>query len=164
MSVNVYLVQHAEAVAEERDPDRPLSKIGHQHAETMADLAGELDIEVHQIHHSGKTRAEQTAEILGSALSPVGGVMAVPGLGPVDAVKPIAETLDETPNALMLVGHLPFMERLSGQLVVRDADLSVVAFTNAGIVCLERGRERWQVTWIATPEIAALSSEGEPQE
>ncbi len=151
----VYLVQHAEAMSEERDPDRPLSKIGRQHAEMMADLAAKLDIEVQQIRHSGKTRAKQTAEILGNALSPVGGVMAFPGLGPVDDVKPIAETLDETPNPLMLVGHLPSMERLTGQLVTGDADLPVVAFINAGIVCLERRREGWQVNWIVTPEIAA---------
>ena len=156
----VYLVQHAEAVAEERDPDRPLSKIGRQHAEMTADLATKLDIEVQQIRHSGKTRAKQTAEILGNALSPVGGVMAVPGLGPVDDVKPIAETLDETPNALMLVGHLPFMERLTGQLVTGDADSPVISFINAGIVCLERGPKRWQAVWIATPEIAALCTEG----
>ncbi|MFO7917764.1 MAG: phosphohistidine phosphatase SixA [Anaerolineae bacterium] len=159
----VYLVQHAEAMSEERDPDRPLTTIGRQHAEQVTNLATKLGIEVQQIRHSGKTRAKQTAEILGDALSPAGGVLAVPGLGPVDDVKPVAEILDKSRDPLMLVGHLPFMERLTGQLVTGDADLPVVAFVNAGIVCLERQLERWQVTWIVTPEIAALG-EGDSKE
>jgi hypothetical protein len=47
------------------------------------------------------------------------------------------------------------MERLTGQMTAGDADLPVVTFHNAAIVCLVKGDERWQVSWILTPEMAA---------
>lgn len=156
----VYLVRHAEAMPAERDPDRPLTAIGRQHAEQMANLVAKLGIDVQQIRHSGKARAKRTAEILGDALSPMGGVVAVPGLAPMDDVKPVAKALGKTRNTLMLVGHLPFMGRLAGRLLTGDADLPVVNFGYANIVCLEQKSERWQVTWIVTPEIATFSGEG----
>ncbi|MFP3895982.1 MAG: SixA phosphatase family protein [Anaerolineales bacterium] len=90
-----YLVRHAEAMWAERDPDRPLTAIGRQYAEQMANMATQLGIEVQQIRHSGKARAEQTAEILGDALSPVEGVGAVAGVEPMDDVQPVAEALDK---------------------------------------------------------------------
>jgi phosphohistidine phosphatase len=60
----------------------------------------------------------------------------------------------------MLVGHLPFMERLAGRMLTGEADQPVIGFTNAGIVCLEKHDERWQARWIITPEMAATRSQG----
>ena len=154
--MNVYLVQHAEAMSEEQDPDRPLTDIGRLHAQQVAEVAANLGVEVVQIRHSGKTRAMQTAEILGKALSPMTGVMAVSGLSPLDDVEPVATEIDEISQPLMFVGHLPFMERLAGQLLTLDPDDPVIKFTNAGIVCLEKEEDRWQTAWILTPEIAGI--------
>lgn len=154
--MRVYLVQHAEAMSEEQDPDRPLTDLGRKHTEWVAELAAKLDVEVEQIRHSGKTRARQTAEILGEALKSGDGVVAVSGLGPLDDVEPVAEELGKASGSLMLVGHLPFMERLAGHLLTGDAHQPVIDFTNAGIVCLERKVERWQTMWIVTPEIADI--------
>ncbi len=156
--MRVYLVQHAEAMSEEQDPERPLTDLGRQHAQWTADLAARLNVEIEQIRHSGKTRAEQTAEIIGNALSPTEGVVAVPGLAPLDDVKPVAEELDVASEPVMLVGHLPFMERLAGQLLTGDDRQPVIEFTNAGIVCLEKTDGRWQATWIITPQIAEMPS------
>jgi len=68
--MKVYLVQHAEAMSEEQNPERPLTELGRQHTRSVADLAARMGVEVEQVRHSGKTRAEQTAEILGEALGP----------------------------------------------------------------------------------------------
>lgn len=152
--MQVYLVQHAEAKSKEVDPDRSLTDKGSHETRGVAALAARVGVEVHQIRHSGKTRARQTAEILGEALSPAAGVQAVSGLGPLDDVEPVAEELGAALRPLMLVGHLPFMERLAGQLLVGDPDQAVVQFNNAGVVCLAKEEERWQVIWVATPEIA----------
>jgi phosphohistidine phosphatase len=54
----------------------------------------------------------------------------------------------------MLVGHLPFMARLAGKMLVGDPEQAVVKFRNAAIVCLSRVDERWQVAWILTPDMA----------
>jgi len=158
MSNKVYLVQHAEAMSEEQDPDRPLNDLGREHAAWVADVAAELGVEVEQIRHSGKTRAQETALIMGDALAPAQGVVAVSGLSPLDDVQPVAEEIDQVEQPLMLVGHLPFMERLAGYMLASDAREPVIDFTNAGIVCLEKKDSRWQATWILTPQIAEIGS------
>ena len=153
--MRVYLVQHAEAMSEEQDPERPLTDLGRQQAKATATVAARMNVEVEQIRHSGKTRAMETAEIMGEALEPKEGVVAASGLGPVDDVEPVAEELDAASQPVMLVGHLPFMERIAGYLLTGDADEPVIDFTNAGIVCLAKKDDRWQATWIVVPEVAA---------
>lgn len=156
--MRAYLVQHAEAMSEEQNPERPLTDLGRQHASWVAALAARLDVQVAEIRHSGKTRARETAEILADALAPAQGVVAASGLSPLDDVQPVADELEGAKHSLMLVGHLPFMERLAGKLLTGDSHLPVVDFTNAGIVCLGRRAERWQCVWIITPEIAEIGT------
>jgi len=153
--MNVYLIQHGEAEPKSLDPARPLTEPGRQAMERVAATAARLDLEVVQIQHSGKTRAEQTATILGQALSPPGGVVAVSGLAPKDDVRPVAGALAEASHPMMLVGHLPFLSRLAGLLVTGDPDRAVVQFQNAAIVCLARQEGRWLVAWILTPQMAS---------
>lgn len=153
--MNVYLVQHAEAKAKEVDPDRPLSERGQQDAGCVAAVAGRMGVKVRQIRHSGKLRAEQTAQILGEALSPAEGIVAVEGLRPLDKVEPVANDLDVASEPVMLVGHLPFIARLIGELVVGDPDETIVAVQKSAIVCLAETDGTWQVLWILTPEMAA---------
>jgi phosphohistidine phosphatase len=154
--MKVYLVQHGEAEPKNIDPTRPLTERGRQEVQRVATFADRMGLEVHQIRHSGKTRAEQTADILGEALSPPGGVVAVSGLAPLDDVQPVADGLAREQQPVMLVGHLPFMARLTGLLVTLDSDCSVVQFRNGGIVCLgyEEEKGSWLVVWVLTPEMA----------
>jgi phosphohistidine phosphatase len=152
--MKIYLVQHGEAEPKTVDPARPLTAQGRQDVQQVAAFAARLGLEVEQIRHSDKTRAEQTAEILGEALSPAEGVVTVSGLAPNDDVRPVAEALTRESQAVMLVGHLPFLARLAGLLVTGNPDRSVVQFRNAGIVCLAREEDRWLVAWIVTPEMA----------
>ena len=154
--MKVYLVQHGEAKPKDADPTRPLTEWGRQEAQRVAAFAERLGLEVRQIRHSGKTRAEQTATILGEARSPPDGVVAALGMAPLDDVQPVADALAREPQPLMLVGHLPFMARLAGLLVTGDPGHSVVRFRNGGIVCLahEEGEDTWLVAWVLTPEMA----------
>lgn len=156
--MEVYLVQHAEAISEEEDPARPLSDVGRRHAEAVAEMAARLGVEVWQIRHSGKTRAEQTAEIMGAALDPGGSVLPVEGLSPLDDVEPVADELEGELQPVMLVGHLPFMERLAAQLIVGDDARPVIGFTNAAIVRLVKKEEGWRAAWILTPEMAEVAA------
>lgn len=151
--MKMYFVQHAQAKAEEEDPDRPLTETGRKDIRKSAELAANLGVAVEKILHSGKLRAKQTAEILGGILKPEKGVVQHSGLGPVDDVQPVAEELDTSTQSMMLVGHLPFLEKLTGLLVAGDRELPVVAFQNAAVVCLQKGGIRWQISWILTPEM-----------
>jgi phosphohistidine phosphatase len=153
--MELYLVQHGEAEPKSVDPARPLTARGRRDAGRVAAFVARLGLEVRQIRHSGKTRAEQTAAILGEALSPPGGVVPVSGLAPLDDVRPVADALLRESRPLMLVGHLPFLARLAGLLLTGDADRPVVQFRNAGIVCLVRDEDCWLAAWILAPEMAS---------
>jgi phosphohistidine phosphatase len=152
--MKVYLVQHGEAEPKSVDPARPLTQQGRHEVEQVAAFAARLGLGVAQIRHSGKTRAEQTAAILGETLSPPGGVAAVPGLAPMDDVGPVSAGLAREPGPVMLVGHLPFLARLAGTLLTGDPDHTVVQFRNSAVVCLAREEDDWRVAWILTPEMA----------
>ena len=153
--MQLLLVQHAEATTKTDDPSRPLTTAGAESAEKMAIFAARHGVVVCEIRHSEKLRAKQTAEIFAEPLEPSGGVTAVPGLAPDDDVQPVAEALARLDLPVMLVGHMPFMSRLAGLLLVGDADASPVQFRNAGIVCLVRTESSWAVSWAMTPEVLA---------
>ncbi len=153
--MKLYLVQHAEAKSEEQDPERSLTPKGRKDAIQVAKIAKRLGIDIDQIRHSGKTRARQTAGIFGQHLSPQAGIVKASGLGPVDDVKPIGDEIAAGDENLMLVGHLPFMERLAGYLITDNADHKIIDFQNADLVCLKRDREAWVVDWIIPPEIGS---------
>lgn len=151
--MELFLVQHGEAKSKAEDPERPLTDEGVEAARRMAAWASQRRLSVAQIRHSGKRRAEQTAQILGEHLKPPAGVIAVDGLGPNDDVRSMAATLPTEGESLMLVGHLPFLSRLAGQLVAGEPDAEVVRFSNSGIVCLRLQEGRWSVGWAVPPDL-----------
>ena len=60
--MKLYLVQHGEACAEDVDPERPLTAQGRADVERLAAFLQQAGIQVGRVIHSGKLRAEQTAE------------------------------------------------------------------------------------------------------
>lgn len=151
--MKVYLVQHGEAKSKAEDPQRPLTERGKEDVARVAAFAAGVGLQVGQIRHSGRRRAEETASILAEHLSPTEGVVAIPGLAPKDDVRPVAEALQGETQPVMLVGHLPFLDRLASLLVTGDAGASVVRFQMGGIVCLVREVEKWAVSWMVTPDL-----------
>ena len=150
----LFLVQHGKSLSKELDPEQGLSPEGISDVERIADVARGYSVHVASISHSGKKRALQTAEIFNAALKPVGGVQSRAGLKPLDDVKAFAERL-EVRDDLMIVGHLPFMERLTSYLITGDMEKPVLKFQNGGIVCLDEGAEGkgWVIKWTLMPEI-----------
>jgi phosphohistidine phosphatase len=153
--MRLYLVQHGEARSKEEDPERPLTEQGCDDVAQVAAFARRAGVEVHQIRHSGKRRAEETAAILAEHLQPAAGMVALPGLAPKDDVTEVAELLNRETRPLMFVGHRPFMDRLAGLLLAGDVNQTVVRFQRGGVVCLERdpATRTWSVLWVITPEL-----------
>ena len=153
--MELYLVQHGEAKSEDEDPERSLTEQGMADVERVAVSVARIGLQVCQIRHSGKRRAEQTALILDQHLSPSEGTVALSGLAPRDDVEPIANVLKKETRPVMLVGHLPFLDRLTSLLVTGKTKRSIVQFRYGGIVCLRGEGEDWAVAWIITPECIA---------
>lgn len=149
--MRLYLVQHGRAVDGAEDPARPLSADGRREVESVASIARHFALPVARIVHSGKLRASQTAEILAGALSPAGGVAERRGLAPRDDVRTFAR--DGLEDGLMVVGHLPFLERLVGLLLVDDVERRLFRMQNGGILALERDGDAWLIRWAVMPRL-----------
>ncbi len=151
--MRVYLVQHGLAKDKSEDSARPLSDQGR---EDVTRCAGFLSLfekpKPVKIVHSGKLRAAQTAEMFAEAW---GGI-------------PVEQTLDLAPNDdpsvwsahlasmnedVMLVGHLPYMQRLAGLLICGDPQREAVRFRNGGVVCMEKGESGWSILWQINPTL-----------
>ncbi|NQT73136.1 MAG: phosphohistidine phosphatase SixA [Chloroflexi bacterium] len=150
----LFLVQHGKALPPEIDPERGLSDEGIAEVERIASTTKNYGVRVSAIKHSGKKRAQQTADIFTSSLNPENGIEQRAGLNPLDDVVPLARTLDVRDN-VMLVGHLPFMERLTSYLITGNPDHPVFKFQNGGIVCLDQdpNTQVWVIKWTLMPRI-----------
>jgi phosphohistidine phosphatase len=151
--MHLYLVQHAEALAEEIDPARPLSERGKADVERMATLLRGHVQGLSRVLHSGKTRARQTAEILAQTVAADAAVEPAQSLNPLDDPEPICRRIKASDDDAMLVGHLPFMARLVSRLLTRDPEAEIVAFRPGTVLCLEGKEGAWQVAWMLRPEL-----------
>lgn len=150
----LYLVQHGKSLPKEQDPDQGLSAEGVAQTERIAKLAKDHGVGVSQIQHSVKTRARQTAEIFAKALNPKNGIQEVGGIKPMDDVAEFASGIDPAAD-IMLVGHLPFMERMTAFLITGSIDRPVFKFQNSGMVCLDKdpATQSWVIRWSLMPDI-----------
>ena len=150
----LYLIQHGKSLPKDQDPDQGLSAEGIAETERIAKLAKDDGVAVSQIRHSVKTRARQTADIFANALNPEQGIHEISGIKPLDDVAEYAADIDPAED-IMLVGHLPFMERMTAFLITRSIDKPVFKFQNSGIVCLDKDPETqaWVILWCLMPKI-----------
>jgi phosphohistidine phosphatase len=150
----LYLIQHGKSLPKDQDADQGLSAEGIAETQRIANLAADHGVAVSQIRHSPKTRARQTAEIFAKALDPERGLQEVGGIKPLDDVAAYAAEIDPDQH-IMLVGHLPFMERMCSYLIIDSIDKPVVKFQNSGVVCLDKDAESrsWVIRWTLMPKI-----------
>jgi len=153
--MNLYLARHGDAVSDVIDPARPLSEQGVAVVERVAGFLAQAGIRPQRILHSGKLRAEQTATILAGHLKPE----ALPE--PFAGLKPNDDPTDFEPRVVfaghdgLVVGHLPFLDRLVTWLVLHDADCALTHWAAGGVACLTDASGEWRLAWLVSPEIVA---------
>jgi phosphohistidine phosphatase len=158
IAVDLYLMQHGEPTTEAENPERPLTDAGRAAVQRVSARARAADVRVGVCVHSGKLRAEETARLFAAQLSDPPEVVARAGLAPKDAVAPTAQwlrTMTEY-DAIAVIGHLPFLDRLASLLVAGDEETQVVRFRMGGLVKLEPKDEGegFAVAWALTPELS----------
>jgi phosphohistidine phosphatase len=152
--VHVYLVQHGQSKSEEEDPQRGLTDKGISEVQKVADFLRPLEFEVDAVWHSGKARAQQTAELLARAISAQDRVVRREGLGPKDQVATTKQALERTGGDVMIVGHLPFLGKLAALLVTGSEANEIVEFQYGSVVCIERHHEgKWKIAWMISPAL-----------
>jgi phosphohistidine phosphatase len=149
----VYLVQHAEADREEGS-GKDLTEKGRLDIESVAHHLKRLNVQVKQIFHSGKTRAQSTAKVLARHLNPSNGVSAAPGLAPLDDPEIWSGRIAPMDEDILLVGHLPHLGRLAALLMTGDKEKQVINFQMGSAVRLRRmAADQWAVDWMVVPEL-----------
>jgi phosphohistidine phosphatase SixA len=71
--MEIYLMQHGEAYAKDRDPERSLTPNGEDQIHSSGKALRKLGVDVDLIVSSPKKRARQTAEIVASSQAPRSG-------------------------------------------------------------------------------------------
>ena len=157
--MDIYLMQHGAAVAESEDPARPLTAAGRMAVERVAARVRVAGLHVDRCLHSGKLRAVQTATLLAAVLG--ADLQDRAGLNPGDPVAPFADWLADQARrdpggSIAIVGHLPFLDRLTSLLVAGAEDAHAVQFQNAALVKLvpDPTGTRFSVAWILPPDLA----------
>jgi phosphohistidine phosphatase len=153
--VDLYLMQHGEALPEEADPQRALSGVGKQQALAAGAALACLGVELDRILSSPKKRAHQTAQAVAKALClPSERIATMTALAPltppeetVEALKALGESA-----SILLAGHLPSLAEVAAYLM--DCQRRI-AFRMGGVGCIEV--ERWgrgggRLLWYLTPE------------
>jgi len=155
--VQVFLIRHAEAVAETHalpDPHRHLTATGRRQARALGDRLRWHDCLPTHIWSSPLVRAVQTAELVAGNLHSELVIDVIPGLGP-----------DADPGALLgalrglggeaivvMVGHEPVLSALGALLIGRPA---LPGLARAEAVRIADGAVRWRFAWDAeAPDIA----------
>ncbi len=146
----LYLVQHGDSVAESVDQAKPLSPKGRKDMRALAAACKRFGVSARHIIHSGKTRAAESAEILGQELGIP--VRAAAGLDPLDPAGVFASECQGWEEPVIVAGHLPFLERLAALLVAGREEPPVAIFQRGGMICLEKRGGSWVILWTALPE------------
>lgn len=146
---DIYLLRHGEARGDGPDSARTLTESGAAGVERLAAWAARANITVNEIRHSGKRRAEQTAEIMARHLRCA--VRQIDGISPNDDPERFAEEIAFEDEPVMIVSHLPFLGNAVAALT--RVHMPVADFHPATLVALVRVDERFVIDFVVYPAI-----------
>jgi phosphohistidine phosphatase len=136
--MRLYLVQHGEATTEEVNPERPLTDKGKKDATKIAQFLKSAGIIIDVIWHSTKLRAIETAQIFAQELLPKEGREQKEGLAPNDPVNAVFANVLSKKKDIMIVGHLPFLQKITHLALLNLETAAIIKFNMAAVVCLEQ--------------------------
>ena len=138
----------------DEDKERPLTDAGWAETKKIAFLLyANKNFRINEIFHSGKTRAKQTAEMIGQHLEIPDKVKIGNDLNPMDDPVIWQEIILKLKHDIMIVGHLPHLEKLTNKLLKTEKDKTIIKFQNSCVLCLESDEQgNWIVKWFIVPE------------
>ena len=153
--MRLYLARHGEAVRKDIHPNQPLSDLGRKDVTRLAFFLAGNGVRVSRVLHSGKHRAQETAMIHATLLGP--GPVVEESPYPISPGSPTNSVFDalrfEIKNDVMIVGHLPYMDKLLSRLITGNETETYVRYDPGTIVALERRTEisMWEIIWAMSP-------------
>jgi len=152
--MKLYLVRHGDYTVDTMRRLDVLNEKGTKEIIRVANFLSHLNLHVSNILHSGKFRAQQTAELLANGIVCNQPIQSRQGLDPNDDVTAVANEIAHWSDDVLLVGHLPFMSKLVSKLLTGNENKDILAFKTGTFVCLEQiDRARWMVNWMLVPDL-----------
>ena len=163
--MEIYLTQHGEAYAKDKDPERGLTPKGEEQIHFSAIALRKMGVRCDLIVSSPKKRARQTAEIIAAEVGyPRDSIEVTEMLEPTvpaeDALSYLATHGDK--NRIFIAGHLPSLGEIASTLVCGTSHVSF-CFEMGGVVRIDvedLKAHNGTLCWFLTPEqLAMLSKE-----
>ena len=149
--MNLYILQHGEAVPKEIDPERPLSEHGNRDIRILALHMQNMDVQLGNVFHSGKLRAEQSARLITETLSPEILPVQTEGLSPNDDPTVIISDIEQMNENILIASHMPFVSRLCSTLLTGTA-MAEFASVPGTLFCLEKADDKWSLAYMLRPD------------
>lgn len=155
--MKLYLMRHGEYLSEDPREGGALSENGKASIRRIANFLSHANLHVANIFHSGKLRAQQTAELVAAGFICPKLTQARTGINPMDEVTQFANEMAGQEEDVLIVGHMPFMGRLIAKLLTGNADKEMVMLQTGSVVCLEKIENgRWLINWMLSPELISV--------
>jgi phosphohistidine phosphatase len=147
----LYVLQHGEAVPKEIQPDRPLSEQGIRDIRILAMHMKNMGVQLGNVFHSGKLRAQQSARLIADTISPGTRPVQTEGLNPNDDPMVIVEDIEQIDANILIVSHMPFVSRLCSTLLTGDTDAEFASMPGT-LFCLEKEDVKWRLAYMLRPD------------
>jgi phosphohistidine phosphatase len=148
--MDLFLIRHAEAAEGAlygADSDRPLTAAGRKSALAVGASLAEHGIKLDRVVASPLVRAVETAELIAVQLDYEGQLEILPALAPAGEPNDVVSELRGGRTAL--VGHLPSIGNLLGQLLGRPQGISMSKMSVVRLGWAD-GRAA-KLVWVMTP-------------
>ena len=155
--MKLYLMRHGEAAYKENDVKQGLTRNGKLAIEQLAkkltrnisDHPSDQKINIENVLHSEKARAQQTAEIMASILAPNVVPLCRKNLNPNDTPEDLLPYIETLTQETLITSHLPYIPSL---LRLLTKDQQPVRFDPGTIVCLRKNDTNWHLEWVTRPD------------
>lgn len=151
--MKLYLVRHGCYSVDALSQLDSLTEKGRHDIESLATFIKPFAYSVAGILYSHKNRAKETADLIALGFQSDQPPLIHSGLNPDDDVDLMASEIEARGEDLVIVSHLPFLNKLTSLLLTGEAELDLIDFEAGMMVCLEKtNREKWLLHFILTPE------------
>lgn len=152
--MNILLMRHGDALQKAIDESRPLSEVGIRQVKRVCQFLDLQSVEIQSICHSEKTRAQQTAEIVGKHINKTEILRYVRSLDPNKGTQIFLDDLFDYQESTLFVGHLPNIQ-IFVQALLESSMQAVppISFEPGAIIILNReGNEQWKIVSQFSPD------------
>ncbi|MFC1566639.1 phosphohistidine phosphatase SixA [bacterium] len=151
--MKLLIVRHADSISSPTIDEKILSEKGIQETVKIAKHLQKIAYKSDNIWHSTKLRAKQTASIIAEHIDSTDKLVQKPNLAPLDDPRDIITEIENIDENVIVVSHLPFIQKMLSYLFINTDLLSIFDFKSSSVICLEKHESEWVIEWALSAEI-----------